>query len=376
MKIKIGILLILALVPGCKKEKVYDENAYIEAVVAGDIETMQLCLDRGINIGDSIIYAAEYNSDSLNYLLGRGADPNYTYTLKSLFKDNDSLIGLKYSFPLASTWDEPESAKKLIAYGANVNAIVEPNANLLMYYIQLVYARPDRKNEALASVRILLENGADMYFRGENGLTPLLLALNYNELRDVVDLLFEFGIEPSAELVRIDFNYDPLGFREWDEDYGKVWQSEFLLLAGGGYDDLLMPYIEKGAVSPDHADPDGWDIYCYAAESGNPYLMMKLLPYLKDPNGKRYDNGYYSGMTLLFIASMNGNKETAKVLLENGIDIDTKATAPDGHLYYAFSSSIKKGDIVSVAVDFREGKRYPEYRILPEAPAASNPAGE
>jgi ankyrin repeat protein len=365
MKIKIGILLILTLILGCKKEKVYDANAYIDAVMTGDIETMRICLDRGIDVDRAMVRAAEFNSDSLDYLLRRGADPNYTYTLESLDKDSDTLIGLKYGSPLACTGYNPESAKKLIAYGANVNAIVEPNANLLMYYIQGVYVGPDFKNEALASVRVLLENGADMYFRGENGLTPLLLALNYNE-RDVVDLLFEFGIEPSAELVRIDFNYDPLGFREWDEDYGKVWQSDFLLLASGGYDDLLMPYIEKGAVSPDHAAPDGRDIYYYAAESGNPYLMMKLLPYLKDLNGKRYDNGYYSGMTLLFIASMNGNRETAKVLLENGIDIDIKATAPGGHQYYAFSSIITKGDIVSVATAFREGKRYPEYRILPE----------
>jgi hypothetical protein len=62
---------------------------------------------------------------------------------------------------------------------------------------------------------------------------------------------------------------------------------------------------------------------------------------------------------------MNGNAETAKVLLENGIDIDIEATTPGGHQYYAFSSIVTKGDIVRVAVDFREGKRYPEYRILP-----------
>jgi hypothetical protein len=62
---------------------------------------------------------------------------------------------------------------------------------------------------------------------------------------------------------------------------------------------------------------------------------------------------------------MNGNAETAKVLLENGIDVDIEATAPDGNAYSAFSYSIIKGEVLHVETDFREGKRYPEYRILP-----------
>jgi ankyrin repeat protein len=133
-----------------------------------------------------------------------------------------------------------------------------------------------------------------------------------------------------------------MGMRQWDPDYGKVWQSDFLLLASCGYDDILMPYIEKGIVTPDHATPNGFDMYYYAAVSGNPYLMMHLLPYLEDINSKRYDNGHYFGMTLLFIASASGNTETVKVLLENGIDENIYATDAGGNKYWHVSVGMRR----------------------------------
>jgi hypothetical protein len=104
-------------------------------------------------------------------------------------------------------------------------------------------------------------------------------------------------------------------------------------------------------------------MYYYAAASGNPYLMMHLLPYLEDINSKRYDNGHYFGMTLLFIASASGNAETVKVLLENGIDKTIYAKDAGGNEYRPFGIGIAKGDVIHVAVDDHERKRYPEYRV-------------
>ncbi|MDR1144221.1 MAG: ankyrin repeat domain-containing protein, partial [Spirochaetaceae bacterium] len=174
--------------------------------------------------------------------------------------------------------------------------------------------------------------------------------------------LLEFGAVPSAKPVRVDFNYDPLGFKEWDEEYGVVWQDEFLLLASCGYHDILIPYIEKGVVTPDHATPDGHDMYYWAAEGGDPWMMVALLKYLPNVNSKRYRMGDLLNLSLLHVAAANDNEETAKVLLENGID-----TSSGLIVYHRDGSPV---DIagrqfgVDLAISgYEKGERYPQYRV-------------
>ena len=385
---KIGIrvvwlpLLLLTIVNGCKKkvELKYDEDDFYNAVYDENLVTMQACLDHGVtSINTELINASDRQDryTAFVFLLDNGADPNFT-TGREYSRGADLLIGRNVDFALANTAFDPVKTRLLIDYGADVNKCVEPHANLLMHYIQSMYISRRRgyyaeiKDKALRSIRLLLEHGADISFRERHEITPLLIALNYN-LKEAVALLLEFGVVPSAEPVQIDFNFDPLGFREWDENYGIVWQTDFLMLANCGYEDILMPYIQKGVITPDHADPDGHDIYYHTAEGGNPSLMMSLLPYAKDINSKRYDNGRYTGLTLLHIAAMNGNSETVKVLLGNGIDEEAKAKDNGGFEYTAFNliggngDAFKRSEVMKVFSDFNPNdiysRDYSEYRI-------------
>ena len=380
-------LFVLVLLPlvicGCKeKQKKYDDHDFRIAMRNGDIETMRVCIERGntrdINIElKSVSEFRDISDEAYKYLLDIGADPNF----KSYWEDGESgfLVAKVWSFALVDTYNNPGRTKMLIDYGADVNMNVEANANLLMYYIQIFYKQSKNgdpagiKGDILNSIRVLMEHGANTSFRGETGLTPMLLALNY-DTREVVELLLEFGVELSAEPVRVDFNYDPLGLREWDENYGIVWQTDFLIMANCGYVDILMPYIENGVITPDHATPDGYDIYYHAAQGGNPELMMQLLPYLKDINSKKYSLTRYSGANLLHVAAINGNGETAKVLLANGIDPDSKVFDRGGFEYSAYYLADRKYDRVTresvrrIISNFNssilsERRDYSEYKI-------------
>ena len=95
----------------------------------------------------------------------------------------------------------------------------------------------------------------------QSGLSAMLVALNY-ELREAVDLLLEYGAVPSVEPAKIVYNYDPLGFKKYDENFDETWQSELHLFAANGYVDLLMPYIESGQVRPLYGHTRRLGLFC------------------------------------------------------------------------------------------------------------------
>ena len=218
----------------------------------------------------------------------------------------------------------------LLEYGADPNLFGNSEVSPLMYNIHLLFKSDDEeKIRLLDSIHHLLEHGADPNYRGEqSGLSAMLVALNY-ELREAVDLLLEYGAVPSVEPAKIVYNYDPLGFKKYDENFDETWQSELHLFAANGYVDLLMPYID-GQVDPYMATPDGWDFFAYAVSGGHAEMVEALLPYCKDINDLFYD---FPGVTadgikrathrsLLMIAVGDDSYDVAKLLLENGIDVN------------------------------------------------------
>jgi ankyrin repeat protein len=368
----LSVVILLASCRGQEQEYPLTYDSYDIAILRSDIETLEKCLNAGIETLDKALFdAADMNNEEVvRYLLEKGADVNYIHTFNNLNGGSSpSMDALLISFTNWNVVDaslrSPAITQLLIDHGAQAERTIGPDANTIMGYIQYMYGFHQESDREIIvqSMRILLENGANPNFRSENGYSPLMLALNYG-LRGAVDVLLEFGAVPSKEPIRIEFNYDPLGFKEWDENYGVTWQTEFLLLANCGYHDILIPYIEKGIISPDHADPDGHDMYYWAAEGGDPWMMKALLRYLEDINSKLYTFGNYQGASLLHIASSSGNIETAKVLLQNGIDTTIKAIDEQGTSYIAYQLDGFYRGISRVIVDYKDrGERYPEYQV-------------
>lgn len=342
-----------------KKEKVYTEEDFIDAIRYNKIEIVEACLAQGMSVetpasnGTVLNYAIWRDRKEIAMLLlDHGADVNKTQ-------------------PLVNAHD-PEMIQLLLEHGANPNFLLG-EYTLLMFKIEGNVSNFSSKEtgkqeyeKMLKSIELLLQHGADPnYYSEETGLSALLIALNY-ELREAVDILLKYGAVPRSKPVRIDFDYDPLNFRQWDEDYGVVWQSDLLMFAYDGYTDLLMPYIENGKISPDSATPLGHDFYYYAVWGGHPDTIMALLPYLKDINSKRYNNGHYSKMSLLFLAGINNNVEAVKVLLENGANYRLLAWDKNGFEYETVSTADIQAKSAMFDYMHRE-QRYPEYKVTKKA---------
>jgi ankyrin repeat protein len=99
----------------------------------------------------------------------------------------DGFTALHY----AGFFGDVESARSLIAGGADVNAIAR-NASLVVAPIHSAAA--SRQNE---TVRVLLDAGADPNARQENGFVALHAAAQHGD-RELAELLLERGADPSA----------------------------------------------------------------------------------------------------------------------------------------------------------------------------------
>jgi uncharacterized protein len=99
----------------------------------------------------------------------------------------DGFTALHY----AGFFGDVESARSLIAAGADVNAIAR-NPRLAVAPIHSAAA--SRQNE---TVRALLDAGADPNLRQENGFVALHAAAQHGD-RELAELLLERGADPSA----------------------------------------------------------------------------------------------------------------------------------------------------------------------------------
>ncbi len=382
--LQVIILFLTTVLFASCKEKVYTEKEFFNAIRQNKIEIVQTCLDQGMS-------AETYNSDytvlsCLAYAVRRDR-----LEIVKLLLEHGADITNKTVLPEAVRNNNKEMVLLLIEHGADVNAtqaigytgtpetviIIRDNLNSSLLMAHLRYdgsttseSGKPKYERMLKVVELFLQYGADPnYVSEKTGLSPLRIALNY-DLREAVDLLLQYGAIPRKEPIPIDFlgdfNYnDPLNFREWDEDYGVVWQSDLLLFAYNGYTDLLMPYIESGEISPDDATPLGHDYYYYAVWGGHPDTIMALLPYLDNIN-RRYNNGFYVNISLLYLAGLHDHAEAVSVLVENGANYRLAVFDKNG--FEEGSSSIFKEHALKALIDFYENrKRYPEYRVTKKA---------
>ena len=247
--------------------------------------------------------------------------------------------------------------KQYIAEGADVNA---PDDDLNV--TPLAWSVTHGHTEA---VRLLIENGADVNMRDDNGSTVLHGAAVFGRT-DVVKLLIENGADlqvrnndgaTPADALHLDWRTTAfiggmVGVDVEDEDIAvmKIGRQEIAKLFGtddgfGGADTFGPQELSGAAFTgnltamkqalADGADPNTMDpqsgstLLATAALMGHTEIVALLLEHGADVNAKSRD-----GATALHTSAFLGRAETVKLLLENGADTTLKnnmgSTAIDG----------------------------------------------
>lgn len=150
-----------------------------------------------------------------------------------------------------------------------------------------------------AKAKELIEKGADVNAKGQEGTTPLMFAAGRGHT-EVARLLIEKGADVNA---KSNDNWTPL---IWASSMGKTEVSKLL--------------IEKGADVNAKEKDKGWTPLMYASFKNYNDVAGLLVKKGADLNAKDKN-----GMTALIIAKEKGNKELAVFLTALGMAVDRKS---------------------------------------------------
>ncbi|MCP3932030.1 MAG: ankyrin repeat domain-containing protein [Bacteroidetes bacterium] len=185
----------------------------------------------------------------------------------------------------ASIHGHPKTVEKLIELGADVNLLINGND-------AFQFALYNKRSEVM---KILINNGALLNRKNENGVLPLQMAI-YKNLNTVGKLLLSKGADPNLTTVI---------------------PSATDLLAKAGPD-------EKKEISN-----------LIEAQEGNKKAIEKL------------KSGTVE-MSSLMVATQHGNIEMVKALLDNGANIHFKNTI--GGTALAYSRTFKQKEIENLLI--------------------------
>jgi ankyrin repeat protein len=181
--------------------------------------------------------------------------------------------------------------------------------------------------ESPASVRRLLEGGADLEQRDEEGNTALGLTVGSSIYDDITQLLLSFGSDPNRATGK--YKTLPLNKSAFSGSYRAV---EMLLKAG---------------ADPRKADPDGETAVMSAAKHGRKAIIRLLLEAGAEVNARDKD-----GRNAVSWTAVWGNyPSTIELLLDAGADVDPK----DAFGLTPFLSSLAYGRTSAAWRLFRAG---------------------
>lgn len=181
----------------------YTDEEIIDFIESGDLETIKKLiesksLDVNYNLtideyskSTPLIQAIKYKqTDIINYLLENNADVNLT---------------LGYYTPLIEAMYDEELVRKLIDLGADVNLPAELTSSTPL--IASIH------NITITITELLIEKGADIEAKDDDGINALVYAVSYNK-EDIVKLLLEKGADANTvceiENEHIDISPTPL----------------------------------------------------------------------------------------------------------------------------------------------------------------------
>jgi ankyrin repeat protein len=207
------------------------------------------------------------------------------------------------------------------------------------------------KNDNTDIAKNLIEEGADVNFRDEHGMTPLHAAVTY-QLMDIVNLLLDYnadvnGVDQDGNTplhIAIHLYVDsPFRFRYGliadqlierganvlvRDAYGSTpLQSA---LARGLQNTAMLILRKEGGSVINMADRSGKTPLHEAAEGGYVIIMKFMLRFQVDLNPRNYE-----GISPLHLAAHNGQKGIALMLGRKGADVDIRDKDGLTPLHYA-----------------------------------------
>ncbi len=282
-------------------------------------------------------------------LLELGADPN-ARDASGLAADPVSCEHFNNSvfFALATA----EVVADCIAAGADVNARLAS--------FQGVNARPRssplhlaiRATRDTSVISLLLEAGADVRAREDNGYMPLHHAAQYGT-PGMVRALLRAGAAVDARA------------RGFSVHYGWDWTPLHLAVANNPDPEVSAALLEAGA-NPSARGYEGETPIHMAARNENPALSALLLDAGADPNAR----GSTGRTPLHEAARSNANPAVIAVLLEAGAELEARAVYPDSHWDYGNMTPLHEaasyGDPEVVTALIEAGAEV-NARVLPGA---------
>ncbi|CAM9763513.1 unnamed protein product [Ascophyllum nodosum] len=328
-------------------------TALMEAATSESQEVVDLLLDAGADptirdkdgVSPLMSAAAQGRTEACKVLIAKGNDVNAMA--------NSGGTSLMFAAGAGHT----EAAKVLLDAGADVNARLKATAEFLEQARQLAQAIAEGGDEPTGDdahrddvtalmvaaqgghedvLRLLLERGADVRAKDEEGFSALLNAGNFEE---VATLLVESGADPN------DIYTDEKG-----KEHNLLFDSVTL-----GNEEFAELLVKKGAVAS-HKDSTGASVLVHAAHARMPKVVKALLA---GAEGMDKDAASDEGVTALIAASMKGHADIVDMLLEAGCDQNSAdkdgttalmAAASNGHLE-AVGSLVK----ASAALDKQNG---------------------
>lgn len=301
------------------------------AVIHGHTEIAQLLIDRGARIdatdvnGETPLHWAVYNgrTELARMFIGFGADINARKT-----NGSTPLHG-------AAFYDHPECVRLLLDNGADADVRTSG------LYTPLLSAAAGQGG--LEVVTMLVEAGADVYDRNDQGENAVMLAARAGKA-DVVEYLMMNGVSifaKSDQAGRSAMHYaassgsvdvlrlllSTAGDIEEESDGG--WTPLFWAVIRGQTEAALF-LLEQGA-DPDIMGPDGNGILMYAGRQSSPELVRAMLAHRADPNRREEQ----TGRTFLHQMALTGVAESVGLALDGGADIDAKDDSGMTAIQYA-----------------------------------------
>ena len=228
--------------------------------------------------------------------------------------------------------------RRYIAEGADVNA---PDESLNVS--PLAWSVSHGQTEA---TRLLIENGADVNIKDDNGSTPLHAAAVFGKA-DVAKLLVENGANPQ---VRNDDGGTPADalHLDWKTTtfigglMGIEVERENIPIMQSGRNEIAKLFGVKKFDSKDIASAQDLSSSVFV---GDLIKVKQMLTDEADPNAKDPQ----SGTTMLAVAALMGHTEVVALLLEHGADVNAKSR--DGGTALHTAAFLGRAETVKLLLD-------------------------
>jgi len=333
----------------------------MEATYVGDIDIVLFLIEKGANV---------------NYRNRNGITP----LMNGLYNDNIAIVQIlvengadvgavdNYGYnPLSSTIDNGYSTMVevlLRGKGVNLEAISNTiykcdDAHIMSLLISHgLKVDADRGGEQLLRacmrddydmVRLLVDNGADMNIRDDDGMTPLMVCLNRGNT-DMsayliskganLDVKDEYGNTALMRAIKDNSLYlvrmmiEKGANTRIRDDNGN---NTLMVHMGNPSSSLyILTLLLNTGMSPDTQNVDGMTPLMRAASRRDPLFLVELLKHGANPN-IRNDNGD----TALIIAARNGLVENVRILLKHGAYTNIKNTKGETAYTVTYNTEIR-----------------------------------